>query len=155
LALPGGSNHRHSTLALAVSQIGLCVAGGTAGARGVGRNLETISRRNSPFTQRVISAAILPVGRNAMRKSFVVLTATALIAATPALAAKSKSSACTNDGLARADATVMQMPDGEGKTRAMQEMTAAKSSMTQQDMSGCATHMNAAIKMTIMKPKKS
>jgi hypothetical protein len=59
----------------------------------------------------------------------------------PALAAKSKSSsACTNDGLAKADAAVVQMPDGDNKTKAMQEMTAAKSSMTQQDMAGCAPH---------------
>ena len=73
----------------------------------------------------------------------------------PALAAKSKSSSAgTNDGLAKADAAVVQMPDGDNKTKAMQEMTAAKSSMTQQDTAGCAAHMSAAMKMTAMKPKR-
>jgi hypothetical protein len=89
-----------------------------------------------------------------MGKVISLLAATALLAASPALAAKSKSSTCTNDGMAKADAAVMQMPDGDNKTKAMQEMTAAKSSMTQQDMAGCATHMSAAMKMTAMKPKK-
>jgi len=89
-----------------------------------------------------------------MGKVISLLAATALLAASPALAAKSKSSACTNDGMAKADAAVMQMPDGDNKTKAMQEMTAAKSSMSQQDMAGCATHMSAAMKMTAMKPKK-
>jgi hypothetical protein len=87
-------------------------------------------------------------------KSFVAaFTATILLAASPALA-KSKASACTDDGLAKADAAVMKMPDGENKTTAMQEMTSAKSSMSQKDMAGCSSHMKKAMTMTTMKPKK-
>ena len=33
-------------------------------------------------------------------------------------------------------------------------MTAAKSSMSQNDMAGCSMHMSKAMKMTAMKPKK-
>ena len=69
-------------------------------------------------------------------------------------AAKSKTSGCTDDGIAKADAAVMKMPDGANKTAAMQEMTSAKSSMSQKDMAGCSMHMSKAIKMTAMKPKK-
>ena len=86
-------------------------------------------------------------------KSFVVaLAATAVLAASPALA-QSKTSGCTDDGIAQADAAVMKMPEGENKTKAMQEMTSAKSSMSQKDMAGCFSHMRTAIKMTTMKPK--
>ena len=81
--------------------------------------------------------------------------AIAFLAATPALAANPKSSACTNDSMAKADAAVMQMPNGENKTKAMQEMTTAKSSMTQQDMAGCTKHMSAAMKMTTTKQPKT
>ena len=80
--------------------------------------------------------------------------AIAFLVATPALAASSKSSACTNDGVAKADAAVMQMPEGDNKTKAMQEMTSAKASMSQQDMAGCANHVSAAMKMTTKKAKK-
>ena len=86
------------------------------------------------------------------RTACAALAAIALTAA-PALA-KSKSAACSADGMAKADAAVMKMPDGDNKTAAMQEMTSAKSSMSQNDMPGCATHMSKAMKMTAMKPKK-
>ena len=92
-----------------------------------------------------------------MTKSLVaVAAAAALLAISPVQAAKPNSAAavCTNDGIAKADAAVMAMPEGDNKTKAMQEMTSAKSSMTQQDAKGCASHMNAAMKMTKMKPKK-
>jgi hypothetical protein len=36
----------------------------------------------------------------------------------------------------------------------MQAMTAARTSMSQNDLAGCATHMSRAMKMTAMKPKK-
>jgi len=36
----------------------------------------------------------------------------------------------------------------------MQEMTSAKSSMSQKDMAGCSMHMNKAMKMGMMKSKK-
>lgn len=75
------------------------------------------------------------------------------ITAAPALA-KPKAAACSTDGMAKADAAVMKMPDGDNKTSAMQEMTSAKSSMSQSDMAGCAMHMRKAMKMTAMKPKK-
>ena len=89
-----------------------------------------------------------------MLKFIGTFTVTALLAATPALAAKLTSPTCTNDEMAKADAAVMRMQDGDNKTKAMQEMTTAKSSMSQQDMAGCATHMKAAMKMTTLKPKK-
>jgi hypothetical protein len=76
------------------------------------------------------------------------------ISAVPAAAAKSKMAGCTDDGIAKADAAVMKMPDGDNKTAAMQEMTSAKSSMSQKDMAGCSMHMSKAMKMTAMKPKK-
>jgi hypothetical protein len=81
------------------------------------------------------------------------LIATALLAASPVLA-KSKAANCTDDGLAKADAAVMKMADGENKTMAMQEMTSAKSSMSQKDMAGCSMHMKKAMKTAAMKPKK-
>jgi hypothetical protein len=69
--------------------------------------------------------------------------------------AKSKAAGCTDDGIAKADAAVMKMPDGDSKTAAMQEMTSAKSSMSQKDMAGCSTHVSKAMKMTTMKAKKT
>jgi hypothetical protein len=75
------------------------------------------------------------------------------ISAAPAFA-KSKTAGCTDDSIAKADAAVMKMPDGDNKTAAMQEMTSAKSSMSQKDMAGCSMHMSKAMKMTAMKPKK-
>jgi len=56
--------------------------------------------------------------------------------------------------MAKADGMMMKMPDGENKAMTMQEMTAAKRSMSQQDMAGCSMHMNKARKMTSMKSKK-
>ena len=90
-----------------------------------------------------------------MRWKFTCVAAIAAIAmsAVPA-SAKSKMSGCTEAGMAKADGIMMKMPDGENKTMAMQEMTAAKSSMSQQDMAGCSMHMSKAMKMTSMKPKK-
>jgi hypothetical protein len=75
------------------------------------------------------------------------------LTAAPAFA-KPKTAACSDDGIAKADAAVMKMPDGDNKTAAMQEMTSAKSSMSQKDMAGCATHMGKAMKMTTMKGRK-
>jgi hypothetical protein len=82
-------------------------------------------------------------------------TAVAILAigAVPALA-KAKTAGCSEASMAKADGMMMKMPEGENKTMAMQEMTAAKSSMSQQDMAGCSMHMNKAMKMTSMKPKK-
>ncbi|MEA2941202.1 MAG: hypothetical protein QOD09_1731 [Bradyrhizobium sp.] len=74
--------------------------------------------------------------------------------AVPASAAKPKMAGCTDAGIAKTDAAVMKMPDGENKTMAMQEMTSAKSSMSQKDMAGCSMHMGKAMKMTTMKAKK-
>jgi hypothetical protein len=61
---------------------------------------------------------------------------------------------CSDASMAKADGMMMKMPDGENKTMAMQEMTSAKSSMSQKDMTGCQDHLNKAMKMTSMKPKK-
>ncbi len=81
------------------------------------------------------------------------VVAVVTMAAVPA-SAKSKMMRCSEASLAKADGMMMKMPDGENKTMAMQEMTAAKSSMSQQDMASCSMHMNKAMKMTSMKPKK-
>ena len=82
------------------------------------------------------------------------LAVLALTLAVSPASAKSKSMGCSEASMAKADDSVMKMPDGENKTMAMQEMTTAKSSMSQKDMAGCSMHMNKAMKMTAMKPKK-
>ena len=76
----------------------------------------------------------------------------ALLACGPASAAKMVS--CTDASMSKTDAMVMKMPDGENKTMAMQEMTSAKSSMSQKDMKGCQMHMAKATQIGMMKPKK-
>ncbi len=81
------------------------------------------------------------------------IIAAATIAAVPA-SAKSKMTGCSDASIAKADDMMMKMPDGENKTMAMQEMTSAKSSMSQKDMAGCSMHMNKAMKMGMMKPKR-
>ena len=81
------------------------------------------------------------------------IIAVATIAAVPA-SAKSKMMGCSDASMAKADDMMMKMPDGENKTMAMQEMTTAKSSMSQKDMAGCSMHMNKAMKMSMMNPKK-
>lgn len=83
----------------------------------------------------------------------VALIVAVTMAAAPA-SAKSKMMGCSDASMGKADGMVMKMPDGESKTMAMQEMTSAKSSMSQKDMAGCSMHMNKAMKMGMMKPKK-
>ena len=73
-------------------------------------------------------------------------------AAVPASAMKMAS--CNQKNMDKTDAMLMKMPDGENKTNGMQEMTSAKSSMSQKDMAGCQDHMNKAMKMGMMKSKK-
>jgi hypothetical protein len=73
-------------------------------------------------------------------------------AAAPASAMKMAS--CTQKNMDKSDAMLMKMPDGENKTMGMQEMTSAKSSMSQKDMAGCQDHLNKAMKMGMMKSKK-
>jgi hypothetical protein len=75
-----------------------------------------------------------------------------MFSAAPVSAAKMAS--CNPINMDKADAMLMKMPDGENKTMGMQEMTSAKSSMTQQDMAGCQDHLNKAMKMGMMKAKK-
>ena len=90
------------------------------------------------MTSKIVCAAVIAI---------------ATMVAVPAFA-KSKMSGCSEASMAKADGMMMKMPDGENKTMAMQEMTAAKSSMSQQDMAGCSMHVNKAMKMTMMKSKK-
>ena len=73
-------------------------------------------------------------------------------AAVPASAMKMAS--CNQKNMDKTDAMLMKMPDGENKTNGMQEMTSAKSSMSQKDMAGCKEHMNKAMEMGMMKSKK-
>jgi hypothetical protein len=89
-----------------------------------------------------------------MNKLALIAVVTVVLTAGAPAFAKSKMGGCTEAGMGKADGMVMKMPDGENKTMAMQEMTAAKSSMSQQDMAGCSMHMGKAMKMTSMKPKK-
>jgi anti-sigma-K factor RskA len=112
-------------------------------------------QRNFTWHGALRKKAIMPSWSALMisRSFSAALIATAVLAASPVLA-KSKTATCTDDGLAKADAAVMKMADGENKTMAMQELTSAKSSMSQKDMAGCSSHMSKAMKMTTMKPKK-
>ena len=75
-----------------------------------------------------------------------------IFAAAPASAMKMAS--CNQKNMDKADAILMKMPDGENKMMGMQEMTSAKSSMSQKDMAGCKEHMNKAMEMGMMKSKK-
>ena len=75
-----------------------------------------------------------------------------IFAAGPASAMKMAS--CNQKNMDKADAMLMKMPDGENKMMGMQEMTSAKSSMSQKDMAGCKEHMNKAMEMGLMKSKK-
>ena len=75
-----------------------------------------------------------------------------MFAAVPASAMKIVS--CNQKNMDKTDAMLMKMPDGENKTNGMQEMTSAKSSMSQKDMARCQDHMNKAMKMGMMKSKK-
>ena len=75
-----------------------------------------------------------------------------LFAAAPASAMKMAS--CNQKNMDKANAMLTKMPDGENKTMGMQEMTSAKSSMSQKDMAGCQDHLNKAMEMGVMKPKK-
>ena len=101
-------------------------------------NIAEFSFRGTNMLSKIACAAIIAV---------------ATIAAVPA-SAKSKMMGCSDASMAKADDMMMKMPDGENKTMAMQEMTTAKSSMSQKDMAGCSMHMNKAMKMSMMKPKK-
>jgi hypothetical protein len=60
-------------------------------------------------------------------------------------------SCCNQKNMDKADAMLMKMPDGENKTNGMQEMTSAKSSMSQKDMAGCQDHMNDEIEENVTK----
>jgi hypothetical protein len=83
---------------------------------------------------------------------FLVAIAALTLAAAPASAAKM--AACNQKNMDKADAMLMKMPDGADKTMGMQEMTSAKSSMSQQDMPGCQDHMSKAMKIGMTKSKK-
>jgi len=80
--------------------------------------------------------------------------AVAALMFTAAPASAMKMASCNQKNMDKADAMLMKMPDGENKTMGMQEMTSAKSSMSQKDMTGCQDHMNKAMKMGMMKSKK-
>jgi hypothetical protein len=80
------------------------------------------------------------------------LTALAALMFGAAPASAMKMASCNQKNMDKADAMLMKMPDGENKTMGMQEMTSAKSSMSQKDMG--QDHMNKAMKMGMMKSKK-
>jgi hypothetical protein len=82
--------------------------------------------------------------RNLVEETITKLACAAMVAialtSIPAFA-KPKAAACSGERIAKADAAVTNMPDGDTKTAAMQEMTSAKSSLSQKDMAGCARRM--------------
>jgi hypothetical protein len=81
-------------------------------------------------------------------------TIVAALMFTAAPASAMKMASCNQKNMDKTDAMLMKMPDGENKMMGMQEMTSAKSSMSQKDMAGCQDHMNKAMKVGMMKPKK-
>jgi hypothetical protein len=93
--------------------------------------------RGTNMTPRIACAAVVAIA----------------MTSTPAYA-KPKAAGCSDESIAKADAAVMKMPDGDARTAAMQEMTSAKSSMSQKDMAGCSMHVSKAVKMTRVKAKK-
>jgi hypothetical protein len=102
------------------------------------------------------SSAMMPIsfrGTN-MISRMVGATAVAALMFAAAPASAMKMASCNQKNMDKADAMLMKMPDGENKMMGMQEMTSAKSSMSQKDMAGCQDHMNKAMKMGMMKSKK-
>ena len=101
-------------------------------------------------------SAIVPIYFEERAMIFKLVSAAAIAALmfTAAPASAMKMASCNQKNMDKADAMLMKMPDGENKTMGMQEMTSAKSSMSQKDMAGCQDHMNKAMKMGMMKSKK-
>ncbi|PZN94866.1 MAG: hypothetical protein DCF30_19650 [Hyphomicrobiales bacterium] len=55
--------------------------------------------------------------------------------------------ACTQAELTKMDTEAAKMTDATKKTATMKEMTMAKDMMAKNDMKGCMTHMDNAMKM--------
>lgn len=52
---------------------------------------------------------------------------------------------CSETAMNATKADIQAMPDGEAKTKAMQEMDMAEAMMSKKDMEGCARHMHNAM----------
>jgi len=80
-----------------------------------------------------------------------VLAVTAVLFAVAPASAKGMK--CTEANMAKANDTMMKMPDGENKTMGTKEMAMAQDSMRMKKMGDCSTHMSKAMKMGMMKSK--
>jgi hypothetical protein len=58
---------------------------------------------------------------------------------------------CTNENIAKASAEMDKLPGGEKKNSAMKELTMAKEMMGKNDVAGCKTHLNNALKTEVSK----
>ena len=84
------------------------------------------------------------------------LASTAIVALALAVApASAKMASCTTKNLDKTNAMLTKMPDSDAKTTGMTEISAAKDAMGQKDMKGCMSHLDAAMKAGMSKPKPS
>lgn len=72
----------------------------------------------------------------------------------PAFAQAKPKAACSEGDIARVEASLAKMADGDNKTKAMQSTTAAKASLSQQDTAGCKRHLAEASKAMKARPGK-
>ena len=54
---------------------------------------------------------------------------------------------CTDDNMTEASLAISMMTAGEKKNTAVKEMTMAREMLGKDDMAGCKTHLNNAIKI--------
>jgi len=85
-----------------------------------------------------------------MRKLLVriVICTPAALASGPlglALAHEAHHAKCSETAMNATKADIQAMPDGEAKTKAMQEMDMAEAMMSKKDMEGCTSHMHNAM----------
>ena len=93
--------------------------------------------------------------RNIVRKLVLPAAALAAIAfaTSPASAAKMRAVGCSNDSIAKAEATVDAMPDTDAnKQTGFKEMTDANEALVSGKMGECAMHLNKVMHMTPAKP---
>jgi hypothetical protein len=58
---------------------------------------------------------------------------------------------CNDENMSKVSAEMDKLPGGEKKTTAMKELAMAKGMMAKQDMIGCKTHLNNALKTEVSK----
>ena len=75
-----------------------------------------------------------------------------LLASTPSLAAKVSAASCSSADMAKAEAMVDAMPEGETKAMSYKELTGASQAVASGNMAECAKHMNNVTHMGMTKP---